>query len=84
MQTTTLVIENLDHLPVEDQQAVRATFEFMQGTKPTSFKTLHEEIGRWAARRGWFLYRGGNHLALHRRSGDPKRVVFVTNDGNAG
>ena len=27
---------------------------------------------------GWFVYRGGHHIAMHLKSGDPRRVLFVT------
>jgi hypothetical protein len=26
----------------------------------------------------FFVYRGGHHVAIHRRSGDPVRLAFVT------
>jgi hypothetical protein len=28
--------------------------------------------------RGWFVYRGGSHVALHRTAGDDRRVLLVT------
>jgi len=76
MATTTLTttIENLDTLLARDQTRVKHAHREVF----TSLDHAELVLGQlFPVTEHWFIYRGGNHVALHRQSGDA-RVLFIT------
>ena len=66
-------IENTEHLTADEQILVRHI-----ARQSDFFKSLDHaqaEVQGWT---GWTLYRGGNHIALHRVAGDDKRILIIT------
>jgi len=70
-------IENTAHLTADEQVAAR-----LLGQQQSFFRDLdHAEAemrGWFGWSRGWFVHRGGGHVALHRVDGDNLRVAIVT------
>ena len=67
-------IENTSHLTADEQAAMR-----LVAKQETFFRSLDHaqvELTGWFG--GWFVYRGGGHVALHRVEGDNLRVATVT------
>jgi hypothetical protein len=74
-------IEQTDHLDSEDM-ALLTSIVGMVGAAAETGRTLRdvEKALRWALRGIWYIYRGGNHVALHRKSGDARRIAIITED----
>ena len=67
-------IENTSHLTADEQVAAR-----LLGQQQSFFRDLDHaeaEMRGWFG--GWFVHRGGGHVALHRVKGDRLRVAIVT------
>lgn len=45
---------------------------------PDKCRTLTEAWEWCTCLKGWFIYRGGSHVAVHRTADDGRRVLFVT------
>ena len=72
--TLTATLEATNHLSGDDQIAARC------GRQLASEQKTLDDAERYlrAVFFGWFVYRGGNHIALHRKAGDDRRVLIVT------
>lgn len=68
-------IENTAHLNSDDVFVARAARNIAQH-QCKSLDDAEKQLRFYF--KGWFIYRGGNHIAMHRASGDDRRVLFVT------
>lgn len=67
-------IEETEHLTLDEKNAV----SIIAKTIEHQTKTLTDAKLWMQVLKGWFIYQGGNHLALHKASGDPRRIMLVT------
>ena len=67
-------IEETAHLTRDEKNAVSIIAKTIehQTRNLTDAKVWMQDL------KGWFIYQGGNHLALHKASGDPRRIMLVT------
>jgi len=72
----TATLETVEHLTRDELTAVRIVADTINS--PYKCRTLDESYGWARLLSGWFVYRGGHHIAVHRSSGDPRRVLLVT------
>lgn len=68
---TTTTIEEVQHLTSDEQTCIRCT----AGTRFENLDQAEAEIRGWFG--NWFVYRGGNHVALHRSKDDDRRILLV-------
>jgi hypothetical protein len=73
MQAT---IENIDHLTRDEQTAVKIVASTIN--TPIKCKSREDALNWTRLLEPWFIYEGGNHLAVHRASGDTRRILIVT------
>jgi len=66
-------IENTSHLTADEQVAAR-----LLGQQQSFFRDLDHAEAEMRGWFGWFVHRGGGHVALHRVKGDRLRVAIVT------
>jgi hypothetical protein len=68
---TSITIEHGEQLTTDEFRALKC----LVNNTGSSLDELEAFLR--VAFRSWFVYRGGNHVALHKVSGSP-RVLFVT------
>ena len=74
-------IETTDHLNHEDTIAALNEAADMQRDIALDVHDCTLDFVETHLRRvfrGWFVYRGGNHVALHRTVNDDRRVMIVS------
>ena len=67
-------IETTEHLTKDEVTAVQS----IASTIASRTQTLEHALEWLACFKSWFIYRGGNHIALHKASGDNRRILLVT------
>lgn len=69
-----VILETTDHLTRDEMTAVQIIADTIK-----SRSTTLEDASNWLRNfPAWFIYRGGSHVALHKASGDPRRIMLVT------
>lgn len=74
MKPINITIENIDHLNADDATVVRCI------ASTGWFNSLDQfaaECRGWLGR-DWLVYQGGSHVAIHRTSGDDRRVLIAS------
>lgn len=71
----TATLEQTAHLSSDDNLVANAARHFTR-TQCRTLDEAEEKLKEFF--HGWFVYRGGNHVAMHRTSGDDRRILFVT------
>lgn len=67
-------IEETNHLTRDELTAVKT----MRSAIENQCRNFDDVKGWLLCLTGWFIYSGGNHIALHKKSGDTRRVMIVT------
>jgi hypothetical protein len=62
-------IENINHLTRDEQSAVKVIASTINSKQDFEWIQLLNPF---------FIYRGGNHIAVHQSSGDSRRILLVT------
>jgi hypothetical protein len=70
------IVEMIDHLTREEQSLVKCVAKAINTTKVCA--DMNDAL-LWARLLPFFIYQGGNHIAVHAQSGDPRRIMLVTN-----
>jgi hypothetical protein len=70
------ILENIDHLSKDEQAAVKVIASTIN--TPNKCDNM-EKAFEWASVLSpWFIYQGGNHIAVHANNGDTRRILLVT------
>ena len=67
-----ITLEQTAHLPADEAAIARCMASF-SGTLDEFYVQACAALGQ-----SWFVYRGGSHVAIHRTSGDDRRVIIAT------
>jgi hypothetical protein len=72
------LIENTNHLSTEQLDQIQAAVYAIDNLC-TICKSLDQYQGIFDHLKslGWFVYRGGNHVAIHEGNGNPVRIAIV-------
>ena len=68
-----VTLEETTHLNREELSIA----EIIADTIRTRCTTLDQAIEWTACLSGWFVYRGGSHIAVHLKSGDDRRIMCI-------
>lgn len=68
-------IENISHLTRDEQTAVKCVASAINTARVSA--DMNDAL-TWANLLPFFIYQGGNHIAVHQKSGDSRRILFVT------
>lgn len=73
--TLTVRLEETAHLNADDAIVARLMSRFVASEKLTTLDEVEKKFRFYFS--GFFIYRGGSHIAVHRVSGDSRRVLFI-------
>lgn len=69
----TAVLEQLSHLD-SDQQVIANALRRLVSNSP-DLDAAEQTLRNYT---DWFIYRGGNHVAVSLASGDSRRILFIS------
>jgi len=74
-------VEQIDHLDADNQVVVRLLANLIRAELTNDLDRVVKLL-RFYGNKDWFIYRGGNHVALHLKSGDDRRmlIAYFSND----
>jgi hypothetical protein len=70
-------LENIKHLTRDEQSAVKVIASTIN--TPSKCDSMEKALEWASVLSPWFIYQGGNHIAIHAKNGDPRRIMLVTN-----
>jgi hypothetical protein len=76
---TNATVENTAGLSHDEVVAVTIMADTINN--PDKCRSLDDAAQWLKCLAGWFVYRGGSHVALHKASGEARRILFVTEGG---